>query len=95
MRPLGAIKAYLRVADPRQVTFFCSGQKKVTQEKAAPDGALSLRFAPLPVRSPTAPPCAGGEARNPSAPLTGSWAKACAARGRHTGLNVKPDTAQN
>ena len=49
---------------------------------------FSLRFAPLPFHSPTVRPCTGGEARNPSAPLTGSWAKAFDARGRHTGLNI-------
>ena len=65
----GAMKANLRVADPRQVTFFCSGQKKVTQEKAAPDGALSLRFAPLPSSSPTVHPVPGTRRGLLTAPL--------------------------
>src|SRR3970040_1411869 len=52
-------KHYLRVADPRQVTFFCSGQKKVTQEKAAPDAALFFRSAALRPPLSHATPAAG------------------------------------
>ena len=80
----------LRVADPRQVTFFCSGQKKVTQEKAAPDGALfpALRAFARSLAHGTSL-YRGRGAESFRAP-TGSWAKAFDARGRHTGLNSKP-----
>jgi len=51
--PSAMMKSYLWVADPRQVTFFARA-KKVTKESTPPDGATpSLRFSPVPARTPT------------------------------------------
>ena len=80
----------MRVADPRQVTFLCSRKEKCTKRKRSPDVALFLRFAPLPSSSSTVHPCTGDGARSPDRAPSGWRAKACDARGRHTGLNVKP-----
>ena len=83
---MGAVNTfYLRVADPRQGTFFCFGQKKVAQEKAAPDAALFLRSAALGPALSYATPVAGDSRPRPVGDPPGFLPKPFGAQVRHRG----------
>jgi len=81
-----ALKGYLWVADPRQVTFLCLSKEKSPKERTPRNGATTPAHPRLCLQArATAHPCAAREARVPARAPSGLRAKPCVARARHYG----------
>ena len=91
LRAIVVYDMYLRVADPRQVTFLCSAKENVTKRKAAPDCATSLDqpLALGPALLPRGILPRVAAACIPACGPVGLLPKAGAGRALHTGTNTK------